>query len=187
VPLSEPVLSQFTNLRQTLEASRLVTREKNAYYEGEHYLEQLGLAIPPDLRRFSVFLDWPRTVVDALEMRLDVTGFRMPGKPADQSLWEVWQYNNLINGADPRAHRRARAVAARMLCVGTNGADKEFPLVTVESPMEMIAVRDPRTRAVTAALRLYGGSDSSVYPAAGLSDQRSTTGRPCTCRTRPAG
>jgi hypothetical protein len=30
--------------------------------------------------------------------------------------------------------------------------------VTVESPMQMYAARDPRTRQVTAALRLYGPS-----------------------------
>jgi hypothetical protein len=29
------------------------------------------------------------------EQRLDVTGFRLPGQPADSYLWETWQYNDL--------------------------------------------------------------------------------------------
>jgi hypothetical protein len=163
VALSDEQSEAFGTLKRLLESTRTNTRELNAYYEGEHYLEQLGLAIPPELRRFSVFLDWPRTTVDALEMRLDVTGFRMPGKPADQSLWETWQYNNLING-QTEAHTDALALSRSYLCVGTNEVDPEFPRVTVESPMEMIAVRDPRTRRVEGALRLYGGDDSSAYP-----------------------
>ena len=88
--------SLFKNLRSTLEASRVLTRGLNDRYEGIHKLEQLGLSIPDELKRFSVILNWPRVVVDAVEQRLDVTGFRMPGSvSADRSLWDVWQYNNM--------------------------------------------------------------------------------------------
>jgi hypothetical protein len=53
------------------------------------------------------------------------------------------------------------------VCVGTNPDDADHPIVTVESPLEMVATRDPRTRQVTAALRLYGGNPYNGVPAQG--------------------
>lgn len=153
--------STFDSLSSLLNATRASTRNLNDYYEGEHRLEQLGLAIPPELRKFTVFLNWPRVVVDAIEQRLDVQGFRMPGGSADTSLWDVWQYNNM-DERQSFAHTDALALGRSYICVGTNDEDPEYPIITVESPDQMVAVRDPRTHKVTAALRSYdpdGGLD----------------------------
>ena len=162
MPLSVTQQSLFANLRNTLLLSRTQTKLLNEYYEGMHRLQQLGLAIPDELKRFTVTVNWPRIAVDAIEHRLDVTGFRMPGaETADAALWDVWQYNNM-DERQSFAHTDALALARSYVCVGTNGEDREYPLITVESPQEMIAVRDPRTRRITAALRLYDpelGSD----------------------------
>lgn len=147
--------SLFNNLRATLGASRVRTKLLNDYYEGDHLLDQLGLAIPDELKRFTVVLNWPRVSVDAVEQRLDITGFRMPGaETADESLRAVWEYNNMDERAG-FAHTDAMALERSYVCVGSNAEDPEFPLISVESPQEMVAVRDPRTHRVTAALRLY--------------------------------
>lgn len=161
--LSVTEQSLLNNLKATLLISRKETILLNDYYEGMHRLQQLGLAIPEELKHFTVTVNWPRVVVDALENRLDVTGFRMPGQEgADASLWDVWQYNNMDERAG-FAHIDALALKRSYVCVSTNGEDKAYPLISVESPNEMIAVRDPRTHRITAALRLYGrntfGSD----------------------------
>jgi hypothetical protein len=156
--ISDPV---FQNLRNTLNLSRAETRKYNEYYEGWHILSQLGLAIPEELKQFTVMVNWPRVTVDAIEQRLDVTGFRMPGTDsADSALWDVWQYNNM----DERAgftHTDSLAIGRSYVCVGTNDEDSDYPLISVESPGEMIAVRDPRTHQVTAGLRMYGERDSN--------------------------
>lgn len=166
MPLLPEELLLFNNLRNNLVATRVQTRLMNDYYEGMARLAQLGLAIPEELKRFTVVVNWPRTVVDSIEQRLDVTGFRMPGADsADAGLWDIWQYNNMDELAG-FAHTDALALARSYACVGTNDVDPQYPLITVESPMEMIAIRDPRTHAVTAALRLYGqGSGVDVFGA----------------------
>lgn len=151
--------SLFNNLKLTLNQARIEADDLNAYYEGTHKLAQLGLSIPEELRRFTVFLAWPRTTVDSIERRLDVQGFRLPGKPADSSLWDIWQYNDM-DEQQSFAHTDALALARSYICVGTNDEDHDYPLITVESPKEMIAVRDPRTRRVTSALRLYGENNA---------------------------
>lgn len=154
----------FAAMKTTLESSRVETKRLNDIYEGAHRLEQLGLAIPEELKRFTVILNWPRVTVDAVERRLDVQGFRLPGQTADKSLWDVWQYNNM-DERQTFAHTDALALARSYVVVGTNDEDPEFPLISVESPQEMIAVRDPRTHQVSSALRLYdpatvGGTDA---------------------------
>jgi hypothetical protein len=140
--------------------SRSQTRLYNEYYEGVHRLAQLGLAIPDELKQFTVMVAWPRVTVDAIEQRLDVTGFRMPGSDgADSSLWDTWQYNNMDERAG-FAHTDSLAIGRSYVCVGTNDEDAEYPLITVESPAEMTVIRDPRTHRVTAGLRMYGEANA---------------------------
>ena len=153
--LSATEQSLFLGLRKTLRSSVTETVRLNQYYEGLHRLESLGLAIPDELKRFTVCVNWPRTTVDAVANRLDVVGFRMPGTDrADEYLWDVWQYNNM-DERQTFVHTESLALARSYVAVGTNDVDREFPIVTVESPLEMVAVRDPRTHRVSSALRMY--------------------------------
>jgi hypothetical protein len=145
----------FWALQRKLEFTRATTVLLNDYYEGDQALEQLGLAIPPELRDFSVILNWPRVAVDGCEQRLDVVGFRLGTGRPDSYLGQLWQYNDLDEHQSV-AHTEALALARSFLCLGTNEDDPDFPLVTVESPLEMATIRDPRTRKVIAALRLFG-------------------------------
>jgi hypothetical protein len=125
----------------------------DAYYRGAQRLEQLGLAIPPALRRFVVIVNWPRLVVDATTERLTVEGFRYPGTDdTDDELWRVFQANNL-DEESALGHLDAAIFGRSYVCVGTNEKDRQTPIVTVESPQEMYASIDPRTRRVTAAIR----------------------------------
>lgn len=125
------------------------------YYQGTQRLEHLGLAVPPELRQFTVVVNWPRLVTDAVEERLDIEGFRLPDDPsADTELWRVWQRNDLDEQSQ-LAHQEALVHGRSYVCVGANEDDPSTPLVTVESPREMHAQTDPRTRRVTAAVRRY--------------------------------
>lgn len=135
----------------------------NSYYEGTQRLEQLGIAIPDELRRFVVMVNWPRIAVDSLEERIDFEGFRLPGKhERDEELWRIWQANNLDEESQ-LAHLDALVYGRSYICVGTNEDDPNTPLVTVESPLEMTAEISPRTRKVTAALRLWKDKDDEGY------------------------
>jgi hypothetical protein len=170
--LSDDDADLFARLKTLLSVARTDIGLLNDYYEGDKRVEQLGLAIPPELRSFSVFLNWPRVTVDGLEERLDVTGFRLPGQSADSALWDVWQYNDL-DELQSWAHTDALALSRSYVCVGSNRDDPDMPLVTVESPMEMVTLRDPATRRVVAALRLYADRPTVGQPSTGA-DNRAT-------------
>lgn len=155
-------------LEARLEMRRAGLEELNERFEGVNKLRQLGVAIPEELKSFTVVLNWARVVVDAIEHRLDLSGFRMPGaEAADTSLWQVWQYNNM----DERqgfVHTDALALGTSFACVGTNDEDRDAPLITVESPLEMTVRRDPRTHRVTEAARFYDADESGTAQRATL-------------------
>lgn len=153
--LTQEESSLFDRLHQQLIRAQADLDRFEAYYEGENRLEQLGLAIPPELRRFVVVVNWPRIAVDAVEERLERRGFQRPGaKAADTGLWETWQYNGL-DELGPMADRDALKLGRSYRIVGHNDEDPEYPLITIESPREVTVIRDPRTLKVTAALKLY--------------------------------
>lgn len=146
-------------------------KELNCYYEGEQPLSYMHPELLAELgaQLRQVVINWPRLVVDSLEERLDVTGFRFaqPGSDAiaaeaDQEtadeLWRIWQAN-CMDEASQQAHVDALVMRRSFLIVGSNENDPATPLMTVESPLQVRADWEPRTRTVRAALKRWHETD----------------------------
>lgn len=134
------------------------------YYEGTQPLTYMHPEILREVadRIRPVVIAWPQLVVDAVEERLDVEGFRLPDEDTeDLDLWRVWQANDL-DETSQLGHIDALVMRRSYVCVGSNERDADTPLVTVESPLEVYADIDPRTRRVRAALRRVDEEDSVV-------------------------
>lgn len=142
-----------------------LTRWAN-YYAGKQSLAYLAPELERELegRIRSVIVNWPRLVVDSLEERLDVEGFRLDGD-IDGRLWDIWQANDLDESSQ-QAHVEALSSSRAYVIVGSGGPDG-LPLITVESPSQVITSHDPRTRAVSSALKLwrdeYGQTKATLY------------------------
>lgn len=141
----------------------------NSYYEGTQELSymhpKLLLEVGDRLR--PVVINWPRLVTDSIEERLDIEGFRLPGADeADKDLWRVWQANELDEWSQ-QGHLDAMVMRRSYAVVGTNEDDTDTPLVTLESPLQMFAEEDPRTRKPIAALKRWSerwpGRDAAQY------------------------
>jgi hypothetical protein len=148
----------------------------NAYYEGDQPLAYMAPELIRELadRIRQVVINWPQLVVDSLEERLDVEGFRLAGQAKDDArLWEWWQANDL-DGESQLGHLDALVMRRAFVIVGTDGdrehdedgdvddLDDDTPLITVESPLEVHAERDPRTREVAAALKRWKDEEGST-------------------------
>lgn len=134
------------------------------YYEGSQVLEHIGLAVPPELRKFETVINWSRVAVDSVEQRLRVKDFILPGENVSSGvLREHWDANNL-DSESALLHKDTLIYGRGFVCIGSNAEDKEHPLITVESPREMTAVVDPRTRRISSALRVYGGTKEDPTP-----------------------
>lgn len=138
------------------------------YYDGLQKMQDLGIAIPPQLSRIRTIVGWPRLGIDALANRCRVEGFRYPGvTDTDEDLWDIWQSNNLDATAH-LAHVDSLVFGRCYLVAGTPDPDDSTngqPLITAESPMNMTALWNPRMRRCTAALQIYLDTDftSDMY------------------------
>lgn len=149
--------SLISRLINAHEFERPVLRALNAEYEMRSPRAYMHPEIQAELgeRIRQVIIAWPQLVVDSLEERLDVEGFGLPKGDADDELWRVWQAND-CDEQSQMATVDALTMRRSYIAVGTNEADAKTPLVTFESPLEVFADIDPRTRAVRSAIRLYG-------------------------------
>lgn len=162
--LSEEEARWVPRLQRKLETSQAHDKLMDSYYNGEQRLVQLGLAVPPELRKFTTIVNWPALVVDAIEERCDVKSFMRSGSDqADSELRAGWDANNL-DSEFPLTFVDMLVYGRGFLSVGSNEEDPEFPLIAVESPLEMTVEVDPRTRRVLAALKLYGVDDDHPVP-----------------------
>lgn len=157
--ISDDVKDIFEQLEQESAWSNTDDEKLCNYYQGSQRLVHLGLAVPPELRAFETIVNWPRLYVDAIEQRQDVKMILRPGETkADQWLQDLYRVNNLAS--ELTLFRQDMYVYGRgFLCVGSNEAEPDFPLITVESPREMTVDVDARARQIKNALRLYNVKD----------------------------
>ncbi|MGW1102719.1 phage portal protein [Streptomyces sp. NPDC002540] len=129
----------------------------NSYYEGTQPLSYMAPELQTELQETvrQVVINWPRLVVDSVEERLDVEGFRFPKEPdSDDELWRIWQANDMDEQSQ-QGHLDALVMGRAYVVIGTREDDDETPLVTVESALDMYAEFDPRTREVQAAVKRW--------------------------------
>ena len=134
----------------------------DAHYQGTQPLSYMHpeLVMKLGARMRQVVVAWPQLVVDSVEERLDVEGFRLGDESeADERLWSFWQANGLDVGSH-QAHVDSLVMKRSYVVVGTRGPDDldpssgvgaDVPLITWQSPLETFAARSPRTRRVMSA------------------------------------
>lgn len=142
-------------LAPRLQRQAAVAQQWDAYYDGRQPLSYLAPELLRELdgRIRAVVVNWPRLVVDSVDERLDVEGFRYGTDDAgDDRLWSWWQANDLDEGSQ-MAHVDALATGTSFVSVGSG--DAGVPVVTVESSEQVTVDCDPRTRAVRAAWKAW--------------------------------
>lgn len=131
------------------------------YYQGRQRVEQLGMAIPPTMRKFLVITNWCRTLVDTINDRQQVRALILPGEEtADPQLRAIWDASNL--SAHTAMFNIDRMVYGRaFMSVGSNPDDRELPWVRVESPREMSVFVDKLREKATSACRFFGADENT--------------------------
>ena len=126
------------------------------YYDGKHRLAFSSQKFRNAFGGlFSAFADnWMPLVVDAVEERLNVEGFRYGDEPeADKAAWGIWQKCGL-DAKSQLGHSTSLILGDSYAIVW--GDDDYQPTVDVFSPHEVIVAYDPRNRTKrVAALRRF--------------------------------
>jgi hypothetical protein len=160
LPTNDADWVTYLSIRHDMELPEL--EELNRYYEGMQPLMYMHPEVLLEVgdRIKPVVIGWPQLVVDAVEERLDVEGFRLPDEDdEDKDLWRVWQSNDMDEQSQ-LAHVDALVMKRSYVTIGSNEDDPDTPILCAESPMEMYADIDPRTRKTRAALRRVIDDDS---------------------------
>ena len=150
-------------LSTKLDAEAMERAQLADAYEGVQQISYLDPAISAQVGRrlATVVVNWPRVVVDSLEERLDVEGFRAGGEQADDGLWSLWQSCDLdewsqMGHLEALLYKQSYAIAWR---------DRDGLRVSVESAGEVAVDRSPTDiRGVRAALKRW--LDGDVWRAA---------------------
>lgn len=154
MPLSSHEMDLIPELQRELRRTEREDTRLSRYYHLQNRIEQLGMAIPPEMRRFLVVANWPRVVVDTLTARQQVRSLVLPGEEhADPVLRRIWDANNL------ESHFRMLATDAKIfgrafLSIGTTN-NPDLPRIRVEPPQSMAALVDVTTETMTACARFH--------------------------------
>lgn len=153
--LSSEDIELIKKLRNQLRKTQREDERHLRYYLLQQRVEQLGMAIPPEMRRFLVIANWIRRYIDTINDRQQVRALILPGQEtADPMLRAIWDANNMTSQLS--MFNRDRMIYGRaFMSVGTNETNEELPFVRVESPRQMAAIVDVRTETMTAAGRFY--------------------------------
>jgi hypothetical protein len=126
------------------------------YYRGT----QPTAFLHPDLklelgdRLESLVINFPRLSLDAVEERLDVEGFRLPGEDApSDDLWRVWQSSGM-DLASGRNHLRSLRHGRAFVSVWSGGK-RGLPRIAVESAKQVVVDYYPGSTDVRVALKYW--------------------------------
>ncbi|MFD3999830.1 phage portal protein [Streptomyces rubiginosohelvolus] len=149
--LSDDEMALVQVLRADMMRDRWALQLRDAYFNGEQLVRDLGISIPPQLKGLHTVIGWPRVGVESLEERLDLEAFRWADGRDSSELSEIAEANDLFDESS-LAHLDALVYGREYLAVGS-GTDDSPPLITAESPLDMTLMWDARSRMGTAALR----------------------------------
>jgi hypothetical protein len=151
--LSDDELALINVLRADMMRDRYELKLRDAYFNGEQLVRDLGISIPPQLQGLHTVIGWPRVGVESLEERLDLEAFRWADGADSAELEEIADANDLFDESS-LAHLDALVYGREYLAVGSGDCGGDCPpLITVESPLDMTLLWDARIRMGTAALR----------------------------------
>jgi hypothetical protein len=149
--LSNDELALVQLLRADMLRDRWSLQLRDAYFNGEQLVRDLGISIPPQLKGLHTVIGWPRVGVESLEERLDLEAFRWADGADSRELSEIAEANDLFDESS-LAHLDALVYGREYLAVGSGEGDAP-PLISVESPLDMTVLWDARLRMSSAALR----------------------------------
>ncbi|MGW2048543.1 phage portal protein [Streptomyces sp. NPDC001858] len=153
VYLSADELALVNLLRADMLRDRWALQLRDAYFNGEQLVRDLGISIPPQLKGLHTVIGWPRVGLESLEERLDLEAFRWADGSDSSELTEIAEANDLFDESS-LAHLDALVYGREYLAVGSGDCDGDCPpLISAESPLDMTLLWDARLRMGTAALR----------------------------------
>jgi hypothetical protein len=166
-PNTAPVGSSewwIARLSKELDARAAPMQRFDDYYQGHHPMLYAGAKYRAAFGNlFSGFSDnFCGLVVDAVEERLDVEGFRMGADlEADADAWRMWQENGL-DAWSQIAHTEALIKGQASVLVWVDEEEADEVEITIQDALEMAVALDRCSHDRLAALKRWQEDDGST-------------------------
>lgn len=150
VMADQQILEDVDRLHRLLVERNAVAEKLQRYYRGAHPMPYVHKKASEAYRELMAQAksNFPQLIVDSLNDRLTVEGFRLEDDTADKEAWQVWQENNLDVFA-PMIHNQA-------LVTGYSYASVMDRIIKGESAFEVMHESDPgNVYAVRVALKVW--------------------------------
>jgi hypothetical protein len=179
-PIAQPTdpLAWLVKLSTDLAYRRPFMELMDRYYRGEHPLPFLTKAHESKIRdQFRQLLEdsrsnFMRLVVDVVEERMRVEGFRLSAaadQAADQESWNIWQANQM-DALSQMGFVEALVKGLSYASVWFDTDGDEYPDIAIEDPLQTIVAYEPGSnfRRRAAALKVWrddwtGKERANVY------------------------
>ena len=157
LPLDPTPLQILSFLTYVMEQRRPTNYRMDAYYDNRQPLAYLSDEVKASIqgRLLPLNISWGSLCLDSISERLDVSGFKTPDGKPDESLWTMWQDNDLDEANQLVINDSLIYGRGYALCWDETGSGT--PLITVESPLECITWNYPGTRRVQWGLKRWFG------------------------------
>ena len=130
--------------------------QRSLYYDTEQAFRDLGIAVPPQLKRAKFYLGWPTQAVAKPARRTQLSGVSLPGADDPFELAEVFAANR-FEAEFGQAVLSAYTHGMSLLTVALDG-DRQVQ-IQGHSAENCAAIWDPRTRGLEAALTISSRDD----------------------------
>ncbi len=159
VSSDDPFLERIAVLSAKIDKADTKMHVLDHYYEGTQPLSFLAPEVEAQVgdRLASMVINWPRVIVDSVQRRCTVEGFRLgAGGAVDAALWGLWNASDMtmwsgMNQVDTLVHGRS------FLSVWADDAGQ--PSISVESAHQVAVEYDPGSFRVAAALKRFQDGD----------------------------
>lgn len=154
--LTDREQAEFDFLWSQLVARRERNGLRQAYYDFERVVRQVGSVVPPQYYRMGAVLGWTGKAVDALTRRCNLDGFTWPEGDLDSLGYRQYRDENHLD-ATTKAAVSASARLGVSFLVNTTGAEREpRSLVHYKDALNATGRWSNRVRALTSALSITG-------------------------------
>ena len=158
--LTVPENDVLNELLDTLSAKAHINLRRSRYVDAKQTTRHLGIAVPPQLEDVETVIGWPEKSVSALEARIDLDGFVLPGGTADDfGVNAIWSANRLSVEAT-EAHTSALKYGVAFLAVMMDDAPQ--PVIRNLSPTNSTVIWDRNKRRAAAGVTVTRGTTQSV-------------------------
>lgn len=150
--LSEVEQKTLRRLSENLSAKKRINDKRSLYHDAKQVVEHLGIAIPPALQTVETVIEWPATAVEALENRIDLDGFVIPGASTlDLGIDQIVD-DNMLMLESVQAHTSALKYGPAFVAVMAGDVGEPEVLMRTLSATSTTGLWDANRRRLAAVL-----------------------------------